>query len=342
MFLSLYFPRMTPTTFLLVLAIGLITISDVTPEARGTPRVTRYDRVPFDSRAGSLWPCANGAGPERCLSLRQLLRNLAAAGAEEIRLAGARERSDDGDRQPRARRQGDVARPQGQRQGGALRARRDSAHAHPATLLFRRRRHRGQLSDFPLSVAERAGSLPRRHHDEQRAYVTCGERELRFGMRWSVEYSLGAGRRVPHRARGHPQSRPAAAPLDVMVECRAAVGAGHAYDFPNGAVLSHASRIATIDWKTQGPKRRGRYQGDDRLFLEVERRECVRRVHAVARDGPVSRRGRARGAGHQAVELWRRPGSRLGDAEHCRTPAVHRDSGRADRRSIDQVRAPTL
>src|SRR5437588_7215165 len=26
----------------------------------------------------------------------------------------------------------------------------------------------------------------------QRAYVTCGERELRFGMQWSVEYSLGS------------------------------------------------------------------------------------------------------------------------------------------------------
>src|SRR5690349_8161337 len=25
-----------------------------------------------------------------------------------------------------------------------------------------------------------------------RTYVTCGERELRFGMQWSVEYSLGA------------------------------------------------------------------------------------------------------------------------------------------------------
>ena len=26
-----------------------------------------------------------------------------------------------------------------------------------------------------------------------RIYVTCGERELRFGMQWSVEYSLGHG-----------------------------------------------------------------------------------------------------------------------------------------------------
>src|SRR5258706_5849262 len=28
---------------------------------------------------------------------------------------------------------------------------------------------------------------------EDRVYVTCGERELRFGMQWSVEYSLAAG-----------------------------------------------------------------------------------------------------------------------------------------------------
>src|SRR6476659_6712687 len=87
-----------------------------------------------------------------------------------------------------------------------------------------------------------------------RAYVTCGERELRFGMQWSVEYSLGAGdgflteRVVMHNpgTKPHPWMSWSNAALPSAPDTQ--------YDFPNGAVLSHSSRITTIDWKTQGPK----------------------------------------------------------------------------------------
>ena len=88
-----------------------------------------------------------------------------------------------------------------------------------------------------------------------RAYVTCGERELRFGMRWSVEYSLGQDDSfLTERVVLH---NPGTKPHPWMSWSNAAVPSAPdtAYHFPNGSVLSHSSRIATIDWKTQGPKR---------------------------------------------------------------------------------------
>jgi hypothetical protein len=88
-----------------------------------------------------------------------------------------------------------------------------------------------------------------------RAYVTCGERELRFGMNWSVEYSLGADDSyLTERVAMH---NPGASPHPWMSWSNAAIPSAPdtAFHFPNGAVLAHSSKIATIDWKTQGPRR---------------------------------------------------------------------------------------
>lgn len=89
---------------------------------------------------------------------------------------------------------------------------------------------------------------------KDRIYVTCGERELRFGMQWSVEYSLGTNdnfltERVLFNNPGtmaYPWMSWSNAALPVAPDTK--------YDFPNGRVLSHASKIDTIDWKSQGPK----------------------------------------------------------------------------------------
>ncbi|MGH9161834.1 MAG: DUF5107 domain-containing protein, partial [Vicinamibacteraceae bacterium] len=88
-----------------------------------------------------------------------------------------------------------------------------------------------------------------------RAHVTCGERELRFGMQWSVEYSVGVEdafltqRVVIHNPTSsvHPWTSWSNAALPSAPDTE--------FHFPNGTVLSHASRITTIDWKAQGPKR---------------------------------------------------------------------------------------
>jgi hypothetical protein len=87
----------------------------------------------------------------------------------------------------------------------------------------------------------------------QRIYVTCGERELRFGMQWSVEYSLGPGDRfLTQRAKFY---NPGVGVYPWMSWSNAALSSAPdtRYDFPKGKVLAHASKLDTIDWASQGP-----------------------------------------------------------------------------------------
>jgi hypothetical protein len=87
-----------------------------------------------------------------------------------------------------------------------------------------------------------------------RIYVTCGERELRFGMQWSVEYSLGlADEFLAERVIFY---NPGSAAYPWMSWSNAALPSepDTKYDFPKGTVLSHSSKLDTIDWETQGPK----------------------------------------------------------------------------------------
>src|SRR6187401_2252090 len=89
---------------------------------------------------------------------------------------------------------------------------------------------------------------------KDRIYVTCGERELRFGMQWSVEYSLGVNdnfltqRVIFHNpgTESYPWMSWSNAALPSAPDTR--------YDFPKGNVLSHSSKIDSIDWDKQGPK----------------------------------------------------------------------------------------
>ena len=87
-----------------------------------------------------------------------------------------------------------------------------------------------------------------------RVYVTCGERELHFGMQFSVEYSLGATDNfLTQRVRMH---NPGVHAYPWMSWTNAAVPSmpDTEYSFPKGEVLVHASTLDTIDWKKQGPR----------------------------------------------------------------------------------------
>jgi hypothetical protein len=89
---------------------------------------------------------------------------------------------------------------------------------------------------------------------KDRIYVTCGERELRFGMQWSVEYSLGQDDNfLTERVIFH---NPGTSAYPWMSWSNAALpsAADTKYDFPKGTVLSHSSKLDTIDWEKQGPK----------------------------------------------------------------------------------------
>ena len=91
--------------------------------------------------------------------------------------------------------------------------------------------------------------------DSERIYVSCGERELRFGMNWTVEYSLGerdaflAQRTVffnPDRE-AHPWMSWSNAGVPARPDTE--------FHFPRGPVLVHGRNIRTINWETEGPRR---------------------------------------------------------------------------------------
>ena len=109
---------------------------------------------------------------------------------------------------------------------------------------------------FPIShsPSQNESVLYRIDSTPGRTYVTCGERELRFGMQWSVEYSLGpADNFLTERVKFY---NPGANAYPWMSWSNAALpsAADTKYNFPEGRVLSHASHIDTIDWASQGPR----------------------------------------------------------------------------------------
>jgi hypothetical protein len=108
---------------------------------------------------------------------------------------------------------------------------------------------------FPIShsPSQNDAVLYRIDSAANRVYVTCGERELRFGMQWSVEYSLGKDDRfLTQRVIFH---NPGTMAYPWMSWSNAALPSAPdtKFYFPNGQVLSHASKIDTIDWKKEGP-----------------------------------------------------------------------------------------
>lgn len=109
---------------------------------------------------------------------------------------------------------------------------------------------------FPIShsPSQNQKVLYRIDRAKDRVYVTCGERELRFGMQWSVEYSLGPQDAfLTERVLFH---NPGTSSYPWMSWSNAALPSAPdtEFHFPKGEVLSHASRIDTIDWQRQGPR----------------------------------------------------------------------------------------
>lgn len=110
---------------------------------------------------------------------------------------------------------------------------------------------------FPISHTPSQNETVLFQIDEtpERTYVTCGERELRFGMQWSVEYSLGTNDHyLTQRVVYH---NPGKGVYPWMSWSNAAIPSSPdtQFDFPEGEVLVHSSVLDTIDWKKSGPKK---------------------------------------------------------------------------------------
>ena len=110
---------------------------------------------------------------------------------------------------------------------------------------------------FPISHSpvETAPVLCDVARDQERIYVSCGEKELRFGMNWTVEYSLGENdefltqRTVffnPDRD-AHPWMSWSNAGVHARPDTE--------FHFPDGPVLVHDREVRNIEWKTEGPRR---------------------------------------------------------------------------------------
>lgn len=109
---------------------------------------------------------------------------------------------------------------------------------------------------FPIShsPSQNEKILYKIDRTKDRIYITCGERELRFGMQWSVEYSLGVDDIFLTERAVFYNPGTIAYPWMSWSNAALPAAADTKYDFPKGKVLSHSSKIDTIDWERQGPK----------------------------------------------------------------------------------------
>jgi Domain of unknown function (DUF5107) len=95
---------------------------------------------------------------------------------------------------------------------------------------------------------------------EGRIYVSCGEREIKFGMNWTVEYSLGENDEflTQRTVFFNPdyEIHPWMSWSNAAVQARPDTE----FHFPDGPVLVHDCEVRNIDWKTEGPKRQSDLQ----------------------------------------------------------------------------------
>jgi hypothetical protein len=89
---------------------------------------------------------------------------------------------------------------------------------------------------------------------KDRMYVSCGERELRFGMQWTVEYSLGKDDNFLTQRVVYYNPGTSAYPWMSWSNAALPSAPDTKFYFPKGSVLSHSSKIDTIDWEKDGPK----------------------------------------------------------------------------------------
>jgi hypothetical protein len=108
---------------------------------------------------------------------------------------------------------------------------------------------------FPIShtPVEIAPVLYEVAQTEDRVYVCCGEREIKFGMHWTVEYSLGEGDDFLTQRTAFFNPGAEAQPWMSWSNAGVPARPDTVFDFPRGPVLIHDAQIRTIDWETQGP-----------------------------------------------------------------------------------------
>jgi hypothetical protein len=113
------------------------------------------------------------------------------------------------------------------------------------------------ISHSPVEIAPVLYGVTR---DAERIYVCCGERELRFGMNWTVEYSLGEGDGFLAQRTVFLNPDSEAHPWMSWSNAGVSARADTEFHFPAGPVLAHGHEVRIIDWPTEGPRRQSDIQ----------------------------------------------------------------------------------
>ena len=130
----------------------------------------------------------------------------------------------------------------------------------PARILPRQAYIGGGIeTNFPIahtpSLLEPVGY--RHEQRDGRVYLWCGERELRFGMHWTLEFSLGEGEPFLAQRSLFHNPGPRAHPWMSWANAGVPARADTELHFPAGEVLYHGEKMATLDWQKDGPRRQG-------------------------------------------------------------------------------------
>jgi Domain of unknown function (DUF5107) len=110
---------------------------------------------------------------------------------------------------------------------------------------------------FPIShsPSENETILYKIDQTSERVYVACGERELRFGMQWSVEYSLGPEDRFLTERALFRNPGKSAYPWMSWSNAALPSAPDTEFYFPKGEVLSHSSQIHFSGYRSLPPRR---------------------------------------------------------------------------------------
>lgn len=110
---------------------------------------------------------------------------------------------------------------------------------------------------FPIShsPAQNVPVLAETARKSGRVYAWCGERELRFGMHWTVEYSLGENEQFLSQRTVFFNPTSVAHPWMSWSNACMIADPDVQISFPNGPVLYHGGEMKTIDWEREGPRR---------------------------------------------------------------------------------------
>lgn len=90
---------------------------------------------------------------------------------------------------------------------------------------------------------------------KDRVFVYCGEKEIKFGMNFTVEFSLGAEDQFLTQRTYFKNNTPTGRSWMSWSNAGVPAYPDTEFYYPNGTVLEHSVELKMIDWEKEGPKK---------------------------------------------------------------------------------------